>query len=42
MKKLILLALAVMAVVPAAAIADTTNSADLAVSMTYPRLSEIS
>jgi uncharacterized repeat protein (TIGR01451 family) len=34
MKKLILLVLATMAVIPAAAIADTTNSADLAVSMT--------
>jgi uncharacterized repeat protein (TIGR01451 family) len=36
MKKLTLLVLAAMAVIPAAAIADTTNSADLAVSMTNP------
>ena len=34
MKKLILLVLATVTVMPAAAIADTTNSADLAVSMT--------
>jgi uncharacterized repeat protein (TIGR01451 family) len=34
LKKLILLVLAAMAVIPAAAIAGTTNSADLAVSMT--------
>ena len=34
MKNLILLVLATLAVIPAAAIADTTNSADLAVSMT--------